>query len=311
MKKTLIAAGASLAIYAGASHAQTIPEQLMTDLQADFGFQDFQAAGVVGSLARETGNFRYLQEINPIVEGSRGGIGYPQWTGPRRDAFEAWAGEGADLTTYEVNYGYLAHELRGDYSRVVERVRETASVEEAAEVFTRDFLGPHPDHVAMDERVAYAKAYVGGDFTGAGCQEHHEVQVDGRLMVVAMCDPTNGIDIDTTVRMVAAFPTDPGQLAFAGVEAPREEVVFAARTDLAYATPEPAADPPILLADRPLETNPLDFAAAGGLAAMTNVETLSFQSTPDVETPDAHMTLLVRESVRGEPELEDDLPGLG
>lgn len=178
---------------ASAAEAETIPERLMQDLEADFGFADFQAAGVVGNLARETGNFRYLQEIDPIVAGSQGGIGYSQWTASRRDAYEAWAGD-ADLTAYETNYGYLVHELSGRYSRVVDRILESRTAREAAEIFMRRYLVPHPSYRHLEERVAYAEAYLDGDFSGAGCQEHHEVEVSGRLMVVSMCpDPVPAV----------------------------------------------------------------------------------------------------------------------
>jgi hypothetical protein len=208
MKMTIVAAGAALAIYAGASQAETVPERLIGDLQADFDLKDFQAAGIVGALSTETGNFRYMQELNPIVRGSRGGIGYAQWTGPRRVAFEEWAGPESDLTAYEVNYGYLSEELKGEYAYVVDRIRETETVRQATNVFMRQFLRPHPNHRALSTRVAYAEAYLAGDFTGAGCQSTHEVSVEGRMMLVAMCDVADGIDGDETLT-VQAFHPDP------------------------------------------------------------------------------------------------------
>lgn len=209
MKTALIAAGAVLAIYAGAAQAETIPERLMHDLQHNFDLLDFQAAGIVGGLARETGNFRYIQEINPLVKGSRGGIGYAQWTGDRRVEFEVWASEDADLTSYEVNYGYLAEEFRGPYASVIERLRETEDVEEAATVFMKRYLKPHRKHRNLDERIAYAEAYLAGDFSGAGCQAEHDVEIDGRLMVVAMC-PSEGLQLSHEEMLLAADLRDQG-----------------------------------------------------------------------------------------------------
>jgi len=209
MKTALVAAGAVLAIYAGASQADTIPERLMRDLQHNFELLDFQAAGIVGGLARETGNFRYIQEINPLVKGSRGGIGYAQWTGDRRVEFEVWASEDADLTSYEVNYGYLAEEFRGPYASVIERLRETEDVEEAATVFMKRYLKPHRKHRNLDERIAYAEAYLVGDFSGAGCQAEHDVDIDGRLMVVAMC-PTEELQLSHEDMLLAANLRDQG-----------------------------------------------------------------------------------------------------
>lgn len=186
IRKTILSTVVASFAFAGAVRADTIPERLMEDLQEDFGFADFQAAGVVGNLARETGNFRYLQEINPIVEGSRGGIGYSQWTGKRRRAFEAWA-DGQDLNSYEANYGFLVEELSGAYARVVTKVLETETAAEAADVFMRRFLIPHPSYRHLDERIAYAEAYLEGDFSGAGCQATHEVETSGRMIIVSMC----------------------------------------------------------------------------------------------------------------------------
>lgn len=188
MRYTILAGVVASFLVVGATEvtALTIPERLLVDLQEEFDWADFQAAGVTGNLARETGNFRYLQEINPIVEGSRGGIGYSQWTGSRRVAFEAWVGD-EDHLSYDANFGFLVEELRGEYAKVVEQVRETTSAEDAAEVFMRSFLKPHRNYTHLDERIAYANAYLSGDFSGAGCQKYHEVEVSGRMMIVEMC----------------------------------------------------------------------------------------------------------------------------
>lgn len=248
MKMTIVAAGAALAVYAGASQADTIPERLMSDLRQDFSLQAFQAAGIVGALAVETGNFRYMQELNPIVKGSRGGIGYSQWTGPRRLAFEAWAGPEVDLTTYEVNYGFLKEELEGEYASVVDRVRDTDTVREATNVFMRRYLRPHKNHRALSTRVAYAEAYLSGDFTGAGCQSTHEVTVDGRIMAVAMCDETNGIANDEILSVQALYPVHDAAEApsftniFAGIPDPFEEFTsvdlsWGEKFDVDYAVP--------------------------------------------------------------------------
>ncbi|HDZ53391.1 hypothetical protein LCGC14_0043340 [marine sediment metagenome] len=215
---------ASFAVFgATASEAETIPERLMEDLRDDFGFEEFQAAGVAGNLARETGNFRYLQELNPLVEGSRGGLGYSQWTGPRRVAFEDWIGD-MDPTSYEANYGYLYQELTGDYAYVVDRVLTTKTAEEAAAVFMDGFLRPHPNYEHLDERVAYATAYLDGDFSGAGCQESHEVEVSGRMMVVSLCpEPMEVVYLPQAVSVYAR--SDIADLIPAGLESDIEIVL--------------------------------------------------------------------------------------
>jgi hypothetical protein len=205
MRISLIAAAVATFTFVGlnAAEAETVPEKLMEDLQADFQFEDFQAAGIVGNLARETGNFRYMQEINPVVKGSRGGIGYSQWTGSRRVSFEAWADKQGfdDHLSYEANYGYLTEELNGRYKRVVDKVKDTKTVEEAARVFMKYYLVPHPKYTHLPERISYAKAYMDEDFSGAGCQENHEIYMQGHMVILKMCpEPDNTYPVSAALE---------------------------------------------------------------------------------------------------------------
>jgi hypothetical protein len=145
-----------------------VGRRLMSDLQRDFGLTKVQAAGVVGNLDHESAGFRSLQEINPLVKGSRGGYGYAQWTGPRRRQFEAWAAKhGLSTASYEANYGFLKHELTStSESRVLGPLRRAQTVEQAAIVFSGSsqrgnakagFLRPGIPHFAS--RIARAKRY--------------------------------------------------------------------------------------------------------------------------------------------------------
>lgn len=186
-KITAAVAAAGIALLAGAVNAETIPERLMRDIAQDFRLQDFQAAGVVGNLARETGNFRFMQEIDPIIEGSRGGIGYSQWTASRRVAFEAYAGSLDNQLTYEVNYGYLKKELAEEYPDVMSEVRKSRNLWEATVVFMRGYLKPKKNENNVRVSMNYANAYLRGDFGGSGCQRHHEVRIDGRRVTVSAC----------------------------------------------------------------------------------------------------------------------------
>lgn len=138
-----------------------IGPRLMTDLMRDFELTPEQAAGVVGNLAHETGGFRHMQEISPVVPGSRGGFGFAQWTGPRRRQFESWASEqGLDPNSYDANYGFLAHELRNTpEGRVIGDLRGAQDVASAARVFSDRFLRPGIPH--MDSRLAMANQALG------------------------------------------------------------------------------------------------------------------------------------------------------
>lgn len=208
-KITAAVTAVGIALFAGAADAETIPERLMADLSRDFQLQGFQAAGIVGNLARETGNFRFMQELNPIVEGSRGGIGYSQWTGSRRVAFEAYAGSLENQLTYEVNYGYLKKELNEDYAGVIKDVRGSKNLWEATVLFMRGYLKPKKNENNIRVSMNYANAYLRGDYSGAGCQLHHEVRIDGRRMMVAACPDTSIRVAGENVDMVLASAPRP------------------------------------------------------------------------------------------------------
>lgn len=136
-----------------------IGSRLVNDLMRDYGLTRNQAAGVAGNLDHESGGFNTLQEINPLVPGSRGGYGYAQWTGPRRREFESWtSARGLDPTSYAANYGFLRYELDNtSEGRVVDRLRRTNTVEDATVTFQDTFLRPGIPHTAS--RVRRAQQY--------------------------------------------------------------------------------------------------------------------------------------------------------
>lgn len=146
---------------AGISMAVDVATRLMTGLMADYGLTREQAAGFVGNLAHESGGFRSLQEIAPVVKGSRGGYGYAQWTGPRRRQFEAWSAQnGLDPASYDANYGFLRHELSGPEGAVLGKLKGAQSVEDATRVVSDTFLRPGIPH--MGSRVQWANRVLGG-----------------------------------------------------------------------------------------------------------------------------------------------------
>ena len=85
---------------------EDIGKRLMGDISEALGLTDAQAAGIVGNFAHETMDFKFLQEIEPTVPGSKGGRGFAMWTGPRRKQFEAWSKENnLDPDSYEASFG--------------------------------------------------------------------------------------------------------------------------------------------------------------------------------------------------------------
>lgn len=145
-----------------AGNAGSIGARLMSDLQRDLGLTRAQAAGIVGNLDHESGGFASLQEIAPVVPGSRGGYGYAQWTGPRRRQFEEWAeARGLPLNSYEANYGFLRYELtETPERRGLDAVRRHDTPSGAARDFSNTFLRPGIPH--MDSRVSRAESYASG-----------------------------------------------------------------------------------------------------------------------------------------------------
>lgn len=147
----------SAALAFGKYKTTEIGRRMVEDLMKDYGISRKLAAGMVGNLDYETAGFSTLQEIAPLVAGSRGGLGYAQWTGDRRDEFEAFA---RDTTSYEDNYGFLRHELDNTREgRFLKKYRDTTSVEDAARMFSEKYLRPSKKHANMEERIRRAIAY--------------------------------------------------------------------------------------------------------------------------------------------------------
>ncbi len=137
-------------------------KRLMKDLMRDFDLTTEQAAGVVGNLDYETGGFKFMQEIKPIVPGSKGGFGFAQWTGPRRVAFEEYAAANKlDVSSYEANYGFLKHELENTAEgNIMDDLRSTDSASAAATLFSNEFLRPKAETANIQGRSLRAMRYV-------------------------------------------------------------------------------------------------------------------------------------------------------
>ncbi|MBY2932519.1 lytic murein transglycosylase [Rhizobium leguminosarum] len=150
---------------------ETIGPRLVGDLSKDFQLSPEQAVGIVGPLGQESVGFGKLQEINPLVPGSRGGYGYAQWTGPRRKAFESWSHEnGLDPSSYEANYGFLKHELMNTpEGAVLDDLRKAPDALTAGRVFTDKFLRPGiPNYDSRDAWTKRAMAFANSPAQVAG-----------------------------------------------------------------------------------------------------------------------------------------------
>lgn len=114
---------------------------IMAKLMPDFGFSVDDAAAVVGNLGHECEGFTDMTEDKPLVPGSRGGFGWPQWTGPRRRAFEAYCKRnGLDPAGDKANYGYLFVELKGSEAKAVGATKAAGTLDQKVKAFERAFL---------------------------------------------------------------------------------------------------------------------------------------------------------------------------
>jgi hypothetical protein len=119
----------------------SVMQRLSTD--PDLKLQPHHAAGVVGNLATETGWFKNMQEIQPTVAGSRGGYGWAQWTGPRRQQFEAFARDkGLDINSDEANYQFLKQELLTTERAALEQLKQATNYQEASDAFMAGYERP-------------------------------------------------------------------------------------------------------------------------------------------------------------------------
>lgn len=94
------------------------------------------AAAVFGNFGHESAGFTKLQEISPTVPGSRGGYGWPQWTGPRRRAYEAYClRNGKDPAAPASNYAYVFVELSGPEKRALDALVAARTLTDKVKAF--------------------------------------------------------------------------------------------------------------------------------------------------------------------------------
>lgn len=128
------------------------------------GLPEHVADGFIMNFQDESGLNPGINEVNPLVPGSRGGFGLAQWTGPRRVALEEFAAaRGVDVSDPNVQLDFLMSELQGPESRAAQSIMAAPDAGSAAAAIARDFLRPAPEH--LERRVAQ---YGGGQQRAPG-----------------------------------------------------------------------------------------------------------------------------------------------
>ena len=118
------------------------------------------AQGVTARLNGESGLNPGINEVNPTVEGSRGGFGLAQWTGPRRKQLEAFAAErGVPVSDPEMQLDFLMWENANGEKDAWDKVMQAEDAVDAAERFTTLWERPGKPH--MDATLATAREYSG------------------------------------------------------------------------------------------------------------------------------------------------------
>jgi hypothetical protein len=117
------------------------------------GMPEHVADAFLMNFKDESGFDPGINEIDPIVEGSRGGYGLYQTTGPRRRAYEEFAKlRGAALDDPEAQIDFMMFELGGPESRAAESIFAAPDTRSAAIAIARDFLRPSAEN--LSKRVA-------------------------------------------------------------------------------------------------------------------------------------------------------------
>lgn len=154
------------------------------------------AQGFVTNFKDESGLNPGINEIAPIVPGSRGGYGLYQLTGPRRRQYEAWAAEnGFDLADPNAQLDFLMLELDTTERAAWDKIKNTSTAGEAAAAIVNSFLRPAEAHRAKRE-----SRYLGGgtiSATGEG--------VSGQNALATMAGPAGAPPQNALAAMQPQF----------------------------------------------------------------------------------------------------------
>ena len=111
---------------------------IMQRLIADFELTDFQSAGILGNIGTECMGFHAMHELGQ--PDGKGGYGWGQWTGPRRQQFFDWCdNNGLDWESDDANYGFMAHELKTSECGAISALLKTTALDAAVVAFERNY----------------------------------------------------------------------------------------------------------------------------------------------------------------------------
>lgn len=188
---------------------------VVRNLSKDIGLTLPVAAGLVGQFGFESEEFETYHEKG--VPADKGGVGWAQWTGPRRREFEAYcAGRGLDPRTAEASYGFLLAELKGSYASFTSKLRACVTVEDACRLAHRLYETPSDvldgTYRSGPARLAYAqRALTGAKCAGASaatrlpcCDRDLVADVVRALQRIVGADPDGALGPETIQAVTTA-----------------------------------------------------------------------------------------------------------
>jgi hypothetical protein len=118
------------------------------------------AQGMAANMMAESRLDPGINEIAPLIPGSRGGYGLNQWTGPRRRQYETFAQErGSALDDLNTQLDFTMWELQNTEQGAWNALQGAQDPREAARIYSERFLRPGIPH--LDRRLAYADQFSG------------------------------------------------------------------------------------------------------------------------------------------------------
>ena len=155
--------------------------EYMPRLMKDLDLNINQAAAVMGNLGHESaGLVAGIQEGG--VKKGRGGLGWAQWTGPRRRQFEAYLKEtGQSASSDEANYQFFLKEAKGSESKGIEAVKKAQDVKGGVYKFERGFerSGDVDEHGNIIKAGHYQSRYNYAARALAAAQGGAPISIDG------------------------------------------------------------------------------------------------------------------------------------
>ncbi len=133
-------------------------EALIRNGLKDRGFPAHIQDAMIMNMQDESGLNPGINEIAPLVPGSRGGFGLMQWTGPRRRQLEAFAQQrGTSPSDVDTQLDFMMEELRTTEAKAAESIFSAPDAGTAATEIVNKFLRPAEEH-----RSRRAAQYGGG-----------------------------------------------------------------------------------------------------------------------------------------------------